>query len=172
MRLKARLQAEIAADGPIGVADYMTRCLHDPLDGYYATHPALGERGDFITAPLVSQMFGELIGLWLIEAWRGLGAPPRVILAEAGPGDGTLMSDILRAARLAPAFLAAAKLWLVETSEPLRALQAERLAKAGPRGWRRRSWPPPSCGWSRPRRPCAPSRPSGWRTPRHAGRRH
>jgi len=133
MRLKARLQAEIAADGPIGVADYMTRCLHDPLDGYYATHPALGERGDFITAPLVSQMFGELIGLWLIEAWRGLGAPPRVILAEAGPGDGTLMSDILRAARLAPAFLAAAKLWLVETSEPLRALQAERLAKAGPR---------------------------------------
>jgi SAM-dependent MidA family methyltransferase len=133
MSLKARLQAEIAADGPISVADYMTRCLHDPLDGYYATRPALGERGDFITAPLVSQMFGELIGLWLIEGWRGLGAPPRVILAEAGPGDGTLMSDLLRAARLAPAFLAAAELWLIETSAPLRTLQAERLAKAEPR---------------------------------------
>jgi NADH dehydrogenase [ubiquinone] 1 alpha subcomplex assembly factor 7 len=133
MSLKARLQAEIAADGPISVADYMTRCLHDPLDGYYATRPALGEQGDFITAPLVSQMFGELIGLWLIEAWRGLGAPPRVILAEAGAGDGTLISDVLRAARLAPAFLAAAELWLVEISGPLRALQAERLAGAAPR---------------------------------------
>jgi NADH dehydrogenase [ubiquinone] 1 alpha subcomplex assembly factor 7 len=132
MSLKARLVAEIAADGPISVADYMTRCLHDPRDGYYATRPALGARGDFITAPLVSQMFGELIGLWLIEAWRGLGAPGRVVLAEAGPGDGTLMSDILRAARLAPAFLAAAELWLVETSAPLRALQAERLAEALP----------------------------------------
>jgi SAM-dependent MidA family methyltransferase len=132
MSLKARLAAEIAADGPISVADYMHRCLHDPLGGYYASGPALGERGDFITAPLVSQMFGELIGLWLIEAWRGLGGPARVILAEAGPGDGTLMSDILRAARLAPAFLAAAELWLVETSAPLRALQAGRLAGAAP----------------------------------------
>src|ERR1700679_1400039 len=133
MTLKARLAAEIAADGPIDVASFMMRCLHDPLDGYYATRPALGERGDFITAPLVSQMFGELIGLWLIEAWRGLGAPARVILAEAGPGDGTLMSDILRAARLAPAFLAGAELWLVETSAPLRAVQAERLTDAAPR---------------------------------------
>jgi len=133
MSLKARLTAEIAADGPISVGDYMSRCLHDPLDGYYATRPALGERGDFITAPLVSQMFGELIGLWLIEAWRGSGAPARVILAEAGPGDGTLMSDILRVARLAPAFLAAAELWLVETAQPLRVLQAERLTDAAPR---------------------------------------
>jgi SAM-dependent MidA family methyltransferase len=62
--LRDRLAAEIAAEGPIDVAAFMTRCLHDPLDGYYATRPALGERGDFITAPLVSQMFGELIGLW------------------------------------------------------------------------------------------------------------
>ncbi len=84
----------------------MTRCLHDPIDGYYATRPALGERGDFITAPLVSQMFGELIGLWLVETWRGLGAPARFLLVEAGPGDGTLMADALRAARLDPAFLA------------------------------------------------------------------
>jgi SAM-dependent MidA family methyltransferase len=133
MSLKARLVAEIAADGPIDVAAFMTRCLHDPLDGYYATRPALGEGGDFITAPMVSQMFGELIGLWLIEAWRGIGAPARVILAEAGPGQGTLMADVLRAARIDPAFLDAAELWLIETSSPLRRLQADTLKNASPR---------------------------------------
>jgi NADH dehydrogenase [ubiquinone] 1 alpha subcomplex assembly factor 7 len=133
MSLKDRLAAEIASDGPIDIAAFMTRCLHDPLDGYYATRPALGERGDFITAPLVSQMFGELIGLWLTQTWRGLGAPARFILAEAGPGDGTLMADLLRAARLDPAFLGAAELWLVEVSAPLKALQVERLGEAGPR---------------------------------------
>jgi SAM-dependent MidA family methyltransferase len=133
MSLKDRLRAEIAAAGPIDVAAFMARCLHDPQDGYYATRPALGERGDFITAPLVSQMFGELIGLWLIETWRGLGAPPRFVLAEAGPGDGALMADVLRAARLDPAFGAAAELWLIEVSQPLRPRQAERLAGVAPR---------------------------------------
>ena len=130
MTLKDRLRAEIAAAGPISIADYMARCLHDTVDGYYATRPALGEAGDFVTAPLISQMFGELIGLWLVEAWRSAGAPPRAILAEAGPGDATLMADALRAARLAPDFLAAAELWLIETSGPLRARQAERLGAA------------------------------------------
>jgi NADH dehydrogenase [ubiquinone] 1 alpha subcomplex assembly factor 7 len=133
MSLKARLIAEIAASGPIDVATFMLRCLHDPLDGYYAARPALGERGDFITAPLVSQMFGELVGLWLVETWRGMGSPGRVILAEAGPGDGTLMSDVLRAGRVDPGFLSAAKLWLIETSAPLRRRQAEALAGAAPR---------------------------------------
>jgi SAM-dependent MidA family methyltransferase len=133
MSLKARLAAEIAATGPIDVAEFMARCLFDPQDGYYATRPALGERGDFITAPLVSQMFGELIGLWLVETWWALGAPPRFVLAEAGPGDGTLMADLLRAARLEPAFGQAAELWLIEASAPLRAQQAERLADAAPR---------------------------------------
>jgi len=110
----------------------MTRALHDPEDGYYARRPALGEGGDFITAPLISQMFGELIGAWLIETWRGLGAPARVVLAEAGPGDGTLMADILRVAAAAPDFQAAAELWLIEASAPLMAAQAERLATAAP----------------------------------------
>src|ERR1700761_4805681 len=123
MSLRDRLAAQIAAHGPLSVAQYMTACLHDPQDGYYATRPALGERGDFITAPLVSQMFGELIGLWLVETWRGLGAPARFVLAEVGPGDGTLMADLLRAVRLDPGFLAAAELWLVETSAPLKRLQ-------------------------------------------------
>jgi SAM-dependent MidA family methyltransferase len=130
MSLRERLKAEIAAGGPISVADYMTRCLHDPRFGYYATRPALGEEGDFITAPLVSQMFGELIGLWAAETWRRLGAPARVLLVEVGPGDGTLMADALRAAALAPDFLAAAELWLVETSDPLIASQKAALARA------------------------------------------
>ena len=128
--LARRLAAEIAATGPISVAEFMAACLHDPRHGYYATRPALGAEGDFITAPLVSQMFGELIGLWAVETWRGLGRPSPLRLVEAGPGDGTLMSDLLRAARLDPDFLAAADLWLVETSAPLRQRQAQALAAA------------------------------------------
>jgi len=132
MSLLDRLKAQIAQDGPIGVAEYFTRCLHDPRDGYYATRPDLGAGGDFITAPLVSQMFGELIGLWAVETWTRMGRPAPFRLVEMGPGDGALMSDLLRAARLAPDFLAAADLWLVEVSPPLRALQAERLAGVAP----------------------------------------
>jgi SAM-dependent MidA family methyltransferase len=133
MSLLDRLKAQIAQDGPIGVAEYFTRCLHDPRDGYYATRPDLGPGGDFITAPLVSQMFGELIGLWAVETWTRMGKPAPFRLVEMGPGDGTLMSDLLRAARLSPDFMAAAQLWLVEVSPPLRARQAERLAAFAPR---------------------------------------
>jgi len=132
MSLRERLLRDIVEGGPISVADYMARCLHDPEDGYYATRPRLGapdgpQGGDFITAPLVSQMFGELIGLWAVQAWLDAGAPPAFRLVEAGPGDGTLMSDLLRAARLRPHFIAAADLWLIETSEPLRRAQHLRL---------------------------------------------
>ena len=128
MSLKDRLAREIALTGPMTVADYVVRCLHDPQDGYYATRPAIGASGDFITAPMVSQMFGELIGLWAIELWRRLGAPERVRLVEVGPGDGTLMADALRAARLDPDFLHAVDLVLIEPSPPLRAAQARMLA--------------------------------------------
>jgi len=128
MSLKDRLKAEIASGGPLTVAQYMTACLHDPQDGYYATRPRLGEGGDFLTAPLVSQMFGELLGLWAAEVWIRLGRPDRVLLVEAGPGDGTLMADALRAARVAPGFLEAVKLVLVETSAPLIEAQRARLA--------------------------------------------
>jgi NADH dehydrogenase [ubiquinone] 1 alpha subcomplex assembly factor 7 len=127
MSLLDRLKAQIAQDGPIGVPEFFTRCLHDPRDGYYATRPDLGAGGDFITAPLVSQMFGELIGLWAIETWTRLGRPAPFRLVEMGPGDGTLMSDLLRAGKLAPDFLAAAQVWLVEVSGPLRARQAAKL---------------------------------------------
>jgi SAM-dependent MidA family methyltransferase len=127
MSLLERLKAQIAHDGPIAVPEFFTRCLHDPRDGYYATRPDLGASGDFITAPLVSQMFGELIGLWMVETWTRLGRPAPFRLVEMGPGDGTLMSDLLRAARVAPEFLEAADVWLVEVSEPLKARQAQRL---------------------------------------------
>lgn len=131
MTLKERLAREIALTGPMTVADYVARCLHDPQGGYYASRPRLGERGDFVTAPLVSQMFGELVGLWAVEVWTRLGAPDRFRFVEVGPGDGTLMSDALRAARAAPGFLAAAELVLIEPSAPLRAIQARRLADTG-----------------------------------------
>jgi len=129
-----RLISEIGLNGPLSVAQFMTRCLHDPLDGYYATRPRLGEDGDFITAPMVSQMFGELIGLWCAEVWVRLGRPARAVWAEIGPGDGTLMQDALRATRAAPGFLEAAELWLVEPSGPLQATQRARLAGA-PARW-------------------------------------
>ena len=130
MTLKERLTAEIAATGPVSVAEYMARCLFDPRDGYYAVRPELGEEGDFVTAPLVSQMFGELVGLWAVETWERLGRPPRVRLVEMGPGDGTLMGDALRAASLSPDFIAAAELWLIEPSDPLREMQRSALASA------------------------------------------
>ena len=132
--LKLRLAREIALTGPMTVADYVLRCLHDPQGGYYATQPALGEGGDFITAPLVSQMFGELLGLWVAETWSRLGAPERFRLVEVGPGDGTLMEDALRAmtqaSRALPGLIEACDLVLIEPSRPLRDLQAKRLADA------------------------------------------
>jgi NADH dehydrogenase [ubiquinone] 1 alpha subcomplex assembly factor 7 len=127
MSLRERLERQIAGTGPITVAQYMTAALHDPEDGYYATRPSLGEAGDFVTAPLISQMFGELVGVWAAASWAMLGEPAKLRLVEMGPGDGTLMADLLRAARLAPEFLDAAEVWLVETSEPLRAIQRRRL---------------------------------------------
>ena len=129
MSLKDRLKAQIAESGPISVAQYMAACLHDPLDGYYATRPDLGETGDFITAPLVSQMFGELIGVWARACWVAMGSPDVFRLVEMGPGDGTLMEDLLRATRRDTGFTAAADLWLVETSAPLREKQRARLGE-------------------------------------------
>jgi len=130
--LGKKLTALIAANGPLGIADYMAHCLADPEYGYYATRDPLGRAGDFITAPEISQMFGELIGAWLVHAWRAAGAPAPAILAEAGPGRGTLMADILRTAGTDPAFLSAVSLHLVETSPALRQKQKAALAGVKP----------------------------------------
>ena len=90
------LQARIRAEGPISVADYMSECLGHPKHGYYITRDPLGAEGDFTTAPEISQMFGEMLGLCLAQAWLDQGAPSPFTLAELGPGRGTLMADILR----------------------------------------------------------------------------
>ena len=130
--LAERLTRRIARQGPITVADYMAAVLTDPEHGYYMTGDPLGRRGDFITAPEISQMFGELIGLWCADTWQRLGAPGKVVLLELGPGRGTLMADALRAARLDPAFLDAVRVHLVEVSPVLRARQATALAEYAP----------------------------------------
>jgi NADH dehydrogenase [ubiquinone] 1 alpha subcomplex assembly factor 7 len=117
----------IALAGPITVADFMAEALGNPEHGYYQRRDPLGRGGDFITAPEVSQMFGELIGLWCVEVWHQMGCPDPCRLVELGPGRGTLMADALRAARVRPAFIAAASLHLVETSPYLRQRQAELL---------------------------------------------
>jgi SAM-dependent MidA family methyltransferase len=122
----------IAATGPISVAEYMAECLMHPVHGYYMTRDPLGRDGDFITAPEISQMFGELIGLAMAQCWAEQGRPSCFVLAELGPGRGTLMADLLRAASIVPGFTDAASLHLVEGSPVLRAAQARTLAGASP----------------------------------------
>ncbi|WP_414898203.1 class I SAM-dependent methyltransferase [Rhodovulum sp. YEN HP10] len=124
----ARLLARrIAATGPISIAEFMTDCLMHPEHGYYSTRDPFGLSGDFTTAPEISQMFGELLGLWLAQVWLDQGAPAPFTLAELGPGRGTLMADLWRATRGVPGFHAAARLHLVETSPHLRARQRATL---------------------------------------------
>jgi NADH dehydrogenase [ubiquinone] 1 alpha subcomplex assembly factor 7 len=129
--LEDRLIALIQARGPITVADYMADALYHPQDGYYTSRSPIGAEGDFITAPEVSQIFGELVGLWLVQSWADMGSPPSFNLVELGPGRGVLMHDVLRAARLRPAFLDAAHVWLVETSGRMRLEQRRRLKDTG-----------------------------------------
>ncbi|MEJ6402631.1 class I SAM-dependent methyltransferase [Yoonia sp. 2307UL14-13] len=128
--LGALLAKRIAATGPITLADYMAECLMHPVHGYYTTRDPLGASGDFITAPEISQMFGELVGLCLGQAWLNQGAPSAIVLAELGPGRGTLMADALRATRDVPGFHAAAQVHFVEASSKLRALQAQAVPEA------------------------------------------
>jgi NADH dehydrogenase [ubiquinone] 1 alpha subcomplex assembly factor 7 len=125
--LEAEIRRMIAIDGPIPVSRYMALCLGHPEHGYYITRDPLGEAGDFTTSPEISQMFGELIGLWAAAVWQQMGAPGSVHLVEPGPGRGTLMADMLRAAAVVPAFRDALTVHLVETSPVLRARQKETL---------------------------------------------
>jgi NADH dehydrogenase [ubiquinone] 1 alpha subcomplex assembly factor 7 len=121
------LQARIAATGPITMAQYMAECLLHPEHGYYSTRDPFGAEGDFTTAPEISQMFGEMIGLCLAQSWLDQGAPAAFTLAETGPGRGTLMADILRATKAVPGFHAAASVLLIEASPVLREVQRETL---------------------------------------------
>ncbi len=125
--LEDRLKRRIAELGPITVADYMAEVLTHPEQGYYSARDPFGVAGDFITAPEVSQMFGELIGLWCADVWQRLGSPATIKLIELGPGRGTLMADALRAVRILPEFRRAIEVHLVEVSPVLRERQAETL---------------------------------------------
>lgn len=121
------IAARIAATGPLTLADYMAECLLHPQFGYYATRDPFGAGGDFTTAPEISQMYGELLGLCLAQSWLDQGAPAVFTLAELGPGRGTLMADVLRATRGVPGFHAAAQVVLVEASATLRHVQRKTL---------------------------------------------
>ncbi len=96
MSLENIIKSYIAERGPVSVAAYMDLCLNHPELGYYRRKDPLGAKGDFITAPEISQLFGEAIGIWVADAWIRLGKPEQFILCECGPGRGTLMQDVLR----------------------------------------------------------------------------
>jgi SAM-dependent MidA family methyltransferase len=125
--LETEIRRLIRIAGPMPIAEYMRLCLTHPQYGYYIKHDPIGAGGDFITSPEISQMFGELIGLWLATVWQQMGAPENVRLIELGPGRGTMMVDALRAAKTVPAFVEAVVLHIVEASPTLRKLQEERL---------------------------------------------
>jgi SAM-dependent MidA family methyltransferase len=127
--LEAEIRRRIAAAGPMPVAEYMALCLTDHRWGYYATRDPFGARGDFVTAPEISQMFGELIGLWMAAAWHRMGEPANVRVIELGPGRGSMMADALRAAKVMPGFREAVALHLVEISQLLQAQQERTLAQ-------------------------------------------
>ncbi len=129
----------ITLEGPISIERYMAIALGHPRHGYYMTRDPLGASGDFTTAPEISQMFGELIGLWAAQCWLDLGAPSPVRLIEYGPGRGTMLADALRAAKAAPGFLEALRVELVETSPVLKAAQMLALGGCGvPVTWQAR----------------------------------
>ena len=125
--LATLLIRRITQSGPITLADYMAECLFHPTHGYYTTQEPFGTEGDFTTAPEISQMFGELLGLALAQAWLDQASPTRFTLAELGPGRGTLMADVLRATRAVPGFHAAMQVLLIEASPRLRARQKTTL---------------------------------------------
>lgn len=130
--LETVLRRRLALEGAMSIADFMSEALGHPKYGYYRIRDPLGRDGDFTTAPEISQMFGELIGFWCVHVWQEIGQPENFCLVELGPGRGTLMADLLRAtSKVAPAFLAAAHVHLVETSPTLREAQRSALSARG-----------------------------------------
>ncbi|MDB5519318.1 MAG: hypothetical protein JWQ17_6076 [Tardiphaga sp.] len=121
----------IKTAGPMPVWRYMQLCLTHPTHGYYVSRDPLGREGDFITAPEVSQMFGELLGLWAASVWKAMGSPPQIQLIELGPGRGTMMVDALRALRVLPPLYQALSVHLVEINPML--LEKQKAALSGVR---------------------------------------
>ncbi len=123
--VEAEIRRRIAAAGPMPIAEYMALALTHPQHGYYITRDPLGADGDFTTAPEISQMFGELIGLWMAATWKQMGSPDPVRIIELGPGRGTMMVDALRAAQVMPGLREAVVVHFVEVSPALRAQQEQ-----------------------------------------------
>jgi NADH dehydrogenase [ubiquinone] 1 alpha subcomplex assembly factor 7 len=132
LTLAEQIDAQIVADGPMSLSTYMSLCLSHPRHGYYTTGRPIGAAGDFITAPEISQMFGELVGFFIVNLWQQMGQPTSFTLLELGPGRGTLMQDALRAASKADGFQDALHLELFESNTILKAEQAKRLGAYSP----------------------------------------
>jgi len=127
--LKGKLVHLIETQGPISVSQFMSLCLADPEHGYYLQKNPFGAQGDFTTAPEISQMFGEMLGVWAIDRWQAHGTPSPFIFCEMGPGRGTLMDDMIRTiAKICPDFLANARIMLIESSQKLREQIKRKLA--------------------------------------------
>jgi NADH dehydrogenase [ubiquinone] 1 alpha subcomplex assembly factor 7 len=130
LSLAARLHARIAESGPLSIEAFMQACLYDAASGAYASRQPIGGAGDFITAPEISQIFGELLGLWAVAVWQSMGEPRAVTVAELGPGRGTSMADALRAWHGVPKFLDAVAVALIETSPIMVEAQRNTLREA------------------------------------------
>lgn len=128
--LRNLLARRIATSGPLSLAEYMAECLMHPVHGYYQKERVFGKDGDFITAPEVSQMFGEMLGLWVADRWAAMGSPRHVHLVELGPGRGTLMADMLRAASKVPGLEKSVQIHFIESSQQLRTLQQAKVPSA------------------------------------------
>ena len=133
--LQSEIKKLIKSSGPMPVWRYMELCLTHPEHGYYVSRDPLGREGDFITAPEVSQMFGELLGLWTASVWKAIGSPPVLRLVELGPGRGTMMADALRALRVLPPLFQSLSIHMVEINPVLREKQKATLSGARNIDW-------------------------------------
>src|SRR4029078_11545996 len=133
--LQAEIHKLIRSSGPVPVWRYMERCLMHPEHGYYVSRDPLGREGDFTTAPEVSQMFGELLGLWTASVWKSIGSPPMLRLVEIGPGRGTMRADVLRGVRVLPPLYQSLSIHLVEVNPVLREKQRATLSGARDITW-------------------------------------
>jgi SAM-dependent MidA family methyltransferase len=125
--LETEIRRRIAIAGPMPVGQFMQLCLTHPDYGYYMTRDPLGTLGDFTTSPEISQVFGELIGVWAASVWRQMGEPENVRLVELGPGRGSMMLDVLRAGHIIPAFRRAVVIHMIEVSPALETRQRQAL---------------------------------------------
>ena len=128
-KLKSILVERIKSNGPMPLSEYIQQCLFHPIYGYYVKEPVFGINGDFTTSPEISQMFGELLAISILQSWIDQGSPSKIILAELGPGRGTMMADILRTLKIHPDFLKATEIHLIEASSNLRSEQNKTLSE-------------------------------------------